>query len=207
MTKKVVLFVSRNKDNVNVEGFKSRKYAFLADIDQHNLKETFRRFVDDGVMGEASRFYVSVNTPDMGKVKKALLTKLINEDDVDLTNLNRIVTSLSAKEENALDHNWLFDIDTVNPVTIAEILNDLMFAIKTSLGDSYDPVTHKTYYTDTPNGFAYVTTFHFDARSVLAKWGDVVTLKKGAFLFMDMKVKGEEEEDEVEKVGDDETDE
>lgn len=196
MAKKVVFFVSRRKDNLNVAGFKPRNRGFLVDTDDFDAEKAFTRFVEEGVLGEASRYYVSVNTPDMKKVKKALLTKLINDDDEeDLLHVDRMVTSLAAKEENALNRNWLFDVDTPNPLALSEFRNDLIMAIRDSLGDDFDLDYHPILYTDTPHGGAFVTTFHFDTRSLLAKWGEVVTLKKGAALFMAIRRKMDVEEE------------
>ena len=47
----VVLFVSRNKDNAGVEGFKPRTHSFLTH-DPEACYDSFRKFVDEGVNGQ-----------------------------------------------------------------------------------------------------------------------------------------------------------
>lgn len=50
-TCKVVLFISRNKDNKDVENFKQRRFSFLIseERDGYDLGEEFTRFVNKGV--------------------------------------------------------------------------------------------------------------------------------------------------------------
>jgi len=50
-----VMFVSRNKDNREVKGFKERRMAFLSDRDPETLIPRFKRFTSDGVDGESCR--------------------------------------------------------------------------------------------------------------------------------------------------------
>ena len=58
---RVVLFISRNKDNSHVEGFKERKKAFVARFDgmiiPDWLEEEFNEFVKRGQPSEFSRMY------------------------------------------------------------------------------------------------------------------------------------------------------
>lgn len=57
----VVLFVSRNKDNKNLETFKERKVSFVTTKGFEEIKSQFQVFVNDGQVGEFSRMYVSIN--------------------------------------------------------------------------------------------------------------------------------------------------
>ena len=62
-----VLFVSRNKDNVDVENFKERRKAFVSTRTPEQLKADFDFFKNQGQPGETSRFYYSVNARDEKK--------------------------------------------------------------------------------------------------------------------------------------------
>ena len=54
--------VSRNKDNKGVLGFKQRTKSYLCyESEESKMIEKFNRFVSDGVHGEKSRLYRSVN--------------------------------------------------------------------------------------------------------------------------------------------------
>lgn len=64
--------VSRNKDNKGVLGFKQRTKAYLCyESEEAKIMEKFDRFVSDGVRGEKSRLYKSVNARNEEKTKKA----------------------------------------------------------------------------------------------------------------------------------------
>ena len=69
----VINFISRNKDNANIEGFKPRSKSFLTEgFLNKELDEKFKDFIEKGMDGEFSRFYVSINRVDETKVKKEL---------------------------------------------------------------------------------------------------------------------------------------
>ena len=78
-----VMFVSRNKDNRGVKGFKERRKAFLSDRDPETLIPRFKRFVRDGVDGEVCRFYRSANPRDLEKARKKLIVALVEADSPD----------------------------------------------------------------------------------------------------------------------------
>ena len=44
----VVLFISRNKDNKDIENFKERRKAFITTKTPEELETTFKHFVEDG---------------------------------------------------------------------------------------------------------------------------------------------------------------
>lgn len=166
---KVVLFASRNKDNVGVAGFHQRYRVFLTDKEPAELMDRFHQFVDAGVEGEFSRFYVSVNARDMGKVKKALVCKMVMEDNFDLTKLEAEAASVAMKAENAAEKHWLFDFD----------LDDAMQVLE--FADEVKKNSSCTYY-KTPHGYAVVAEHGFDTRALLEKWGEWVTLKRDDML-------------------------
>ena len=68
----VVLFVSRNKDNVGVENFEQRRMSFIThkEIDDSRLIRDFENFVSNGVPGETCRMYYSINARDTKKIYK-----------------------------------------------------------------------------------------------------------------------------------------
>ena len=78
----VALFVSRNKDNKYLPSFKERRKAFIYHASEGDkvLKE-FDNFVKQGVDGEMSRLYVSVNERDMKKTQQKLIHYLIDNQD------------------------------------------------------------------------------------------------------------------------------
>lgn len=92
---RVVVYVSRNKDNKGLVGYKSRRESYITKRTDEQIKEDFKIFVEDGVVDEVSRCYVSVNTRDEEKVKKELLIELIS-NDTELTTLDSKLASLAA---------------------------------------------------------------------------------------------------------------
>ena len=71
----VVLWVSRQKDNKDMEGFKERRKSFICTVDMIvHYAETFKKtFVNDGLPGELSRMYISVNARHMPTIRKQLM--------------------------------------------------------------------------------------------------------------------------------------
>lgn len=60
----------------------------------------FRVFVQEGVSGELSRFYISVNDRSHEKTYKALLHYLIDNPNIKLESIAGKVASIASKEEN-----------------------------------------------------------------------------------------------------------
>lgn len=175
---RVALFISRNKDNKDIEGFKERRKAFITKNDNDRLKEKFEYFVSEGVEGETSRLYVSVNARDEGKIRKALIIKLIEEDNLHIERIDSILAGISAESRNALTKRWLFDFDYDDNTKLNEFLADLR-----NCASDIDVGTYKT-----PHGYAVITDRGFDTRELLKKWNDV-TLKRDDMLIIDWKTK------------------
>ncbi len=97
---KVVLFVSRNKDNKLLVGFKERKKNFLTTKEPEELQKEFNAFVNDGLVGEVSRFYISVNSRDNEKIQQSLQHYLL-DNNVDMSKIDSKIASIAAKPENA----------------------------------------------------------------------------------------------------------
>lgn len=176
----VALFKSRNKDNRNIADFKSRKQVIFIDnsMSEDDLMKAFHDFVGQGVDGEVCRFYLAVNQRNYSKVKKALILKLIEDNNVKLTDLNSLVCSIAMKPENASEKKWLFDLDNADKVD--EFLADLQdMAGSDNLCELYK----------TPNGCHVIVEHGFDCRWLLEKYQDCVELKRDAMRYVMSSVK------------------
>lgn len=176
----VVLFVSRNKDNKDLENFSERRKAFNTTRTYEEMKHQFEAFVQEGLEGEMSRMYVSVNPRSNSKTFKALQHKMLDEQ-FNLATLPQRVAALAALKENAYDSkhlNWLFDFDPIEGKDLEEILNEFVsdvqkhhLATQTKKGEARPEMEVKTY--KTPNGYAVVVDQRFDTRELLEKWSNV----------------------------------
>lgn len=177
----IISFISRNKDNATIKGFKPRSKNFLTEnFPSKELDEKFKNFIEKGTYGELSRFYVSINRIDETKVKKELAKFLIDEaitpTNWKLKQIENKVVSLASKVENKLEKKWLFDCDTDLNTTLAfikEIPAEVEYEI------------HRT-----PHGFAVITSRGFDTREILKKYPDI-DLKRDAPLCYKWGFKGE----------------
>lgn len=158
---KVAFFVSRNKDNQDVVGFKERKETHFCQ-DVHELEEKFYKFAKEGKKGETSRFYVSVNDRDENKARKALVCALVMEE-VPLEKVKTKAVSLAMKPENAATKKWLFDFDCDDTKEFRDFLNDL--AQKEGTPTDFFEMWRKT-----KNGYAVVVAHGFDTRGFLDEW-------------------------------------
>jgi len=174
MPTNVVLFVSRNKDNKNITNFHERSTSFIThyNYDDEKLKSEFSKFVNEGVSGETSRMYYSVNERDTEKIYKDLLHFLIDEPAFDLCAMPSKLASIAAKNTNSKTKHWMFDFD-INDIALA---NEFVEDIKT-IDSGVEVSVHKT-----PNGYAIITDHGFDIRKLNKKWGNNVTLKRDDLL-------------------------
>jgi hypothetical protein len=156
-----VMFISRNKDNKNLEGFRERRLTFLSTRvnDEEYMARKFKSFVNDGIDGEMSRMYVSVNSRNVYKSKKELLHYLIdNMDSYNLAALDGIAVKIAMKREMAAEKKRLFDIDINDESKVNEFVNDLY-----DRGATKETVdVHKT-----PNGYAVVIERGVDLRGLV----------------------------------------
>ena len=193
----VNLFVSRNKENRDVADFHQRKEAFLATMDDEHVSSRFDSFVHAGVSGEVCRWYRSVDARKMGKVRKALITKLVNDDTVTLTNMDSLTASLAAKPENAATKFWLFDVDISDYNEQIAFLMDLKEAAhlqevpwNEENGEKPEyPFLVGTRIYKTPNGLGVVVYDGFNSLELLKKWEGKVELKRDAMAFLKRKKK------------------
>lgn len=170
----VVIFVSRNKDNRNIPGFKERHMSFVTTkpMNHESLQNLFIDFVNNGVAGETSRFYHSINHRDNDKIVKELMKYLIDNPETNVALLESKIASIAAHKENAKTKRWLFDFDIDDDEVANNFVNDIM---------SYDPLIKVEKY-KTPNGYAIITSHGFDTRGLLEKWPENVTLKRDSMI-------------------------
>lgn len=96
----VYLICSRNKDNKDLPNFKKRAKTILEykENEDRVIKE-FHRFAADGVPGEQTRLYRSVNSRNEEKIRKELIIRLLR-DKPSMTKLNRTLASVAQQIEN-----------------------------------------------------------------------------------------------------------
>lgn len=172
-----VLFVSRNKDNKWLndsiyEPFKPRTKSFVARVspfDISSLYDEFETFVNEGIDGEISRLYVSVNARDESKVRKDLMHELIDKPDFDLTKIDSKIASIAMKPVNRKTSHWLFDFDRRD--------FDLFYDFMTEVSEQTQILAQKP----TMNGYALVVAHGFDTREILKKY-PMATLKRDSML-------------------------
>lgn len=180
-TAKNILFISRNKDNKDIPGFKQRSMSFLSTEDETSLLQKFDTFCKQGLPGEVSRFYVSINERNMEKVNRSLIKYLLDNPDFDLSKIDQKIASIAGLSENAVTKYWLFDFDSAKVEDISDFLKDLM----KYAGNLYPDGPYKNYEIHpTKNGYAIITMTHFDTRELLEKWKNIVELKRDDMLLL-----------------------
>ena len=168
---------SRNKDNKNVPNFKERVNTILEykENEDRVIKE-FYRFAADGVPGESTRLYRSVNSKNEEKIREELIIRLLR-DKPSMTKLNRTLASVAQQVENRDESKWLFDFDVDDEEKVDDFVDDIYFY---SGIESHE--LHKT-----PHGYAIVVPYGFDTRELMEKWKNYdITLKKDRLLFLDV---------------------
>ena len=185
-----ILFVSRNKDNRDVENFNQRKKSFVSTKKPEDLLKEFEVFVNEGVDNEFSRFYVSINSRSNTKTFKALQHKMLDEE-FNLATMPQRIAAIASKTENAYEKNkWLFDFDPIENVDLEESLESFIEDVYQAYNETdnrkepLEVIKHKT-----PNGYAVITTQRFDTRKLMEKWKDNVELKRDDLLCYSWKTK------------------
>lgn len=184
---KTVLFISRNKDNKDVKGFKQRSQVFLTSEyttiqEEVNLLKDFNNFVDKGVLGETSRWYMSINERDSKKVNNKLIHYLIDHPEINPASIPAKSVSLAQSIECAITKKWLFDFDNENYEKLVEFKEDIHKIIN---GDKWEIVHYETM-----NGYAVIVPHGFDTRELLSKWNKeetIVEVKRDGMLLLDWK--------------------
>lgn len=171
----VVLFVSRNKDNKDIEGFTERRYSFITHqaIDSEVLVNQFKAFADSGVVGEMSRMYYSVNARNADKVYKEFVKFLVDNPDFDLCSIQPKIAGIAAKKECSAEKKWFFDFDIDSECEVEKFKNDIL-AIEQDSKKPIEVIVHKT-----PHGYAVETSRGFDVRPLYEKWDrSIIDLKR-----------------------------
>ena len=182
---RIALFVSRNKDNKEISGFKERREAFIIDthglrhdldIEINRMHKKFNEFVSRGVPGETCRLYLSVNDRNREKIKKNFIIELLKNDDYNLSNIKDILVSVAMKKENAVTKYWLIDYDREdNEEKVREFIEDMkeLTNYKEHPFDILNVIT-------TVHGWHIIISHGFDTRELLKKYGDFVSIQKDA---------------------------
>ena len=175
----VYLICSRNKDNKDVPNFKGRTKTVLEyKENEDSVIKEFHRFAVDGVPGEQTRLYRSVNSRNEEKIREELIIRLLR-DKPSMTTLNRTLASVAQQVENRDGRKWLFDFDVDDRTLMEKFVVDIH-------NISYIAWKHIETY-KTPNGYAVIVSHGFDTRELMEKWKDYdITLKKDELLFLDM---------------------
>lgn len=188
----VCLFVSRNKDNKDLEGFHERRRSFLAYGNSKNLDAKFNEFVSEGVKGEISRFYMSVNERDPDKVRKQLIIELLQNDDVKIGYISSIAAGVAAKHECGMTRKWMIDFDSKDQSKLKELMADIGNKLDSIFNSKDSKLTLKRIDAEllihpkpTINGYAVIVDNGFDTRGFSEKWGDIATIKKDDLLLVD----------------------
>ncbi len=161
------LFVSRNKDNKSLVNFKQRSKSFVSHKSPEKILPAFEKFINEGIEGEFSRMYFSINERDCEKTMQDLVVYLIQHPDFDLSKIQSLVASLADAKKNAASSLWLFDYDSTE--NLSSFLSEIPEGIDT------------TKVAKTVNGYAVIVEHGFDTRKILADF-PCVTLKRDAKL-------------------------
>jgi hypothetical protein len=191
-----VLFISRNKDNKDVQNFKPRRMAFTINdfekIYERKFQNEFLAFRDSGVQGEFVRAYITVNSRDVDKTRKALICAMVNDEDVSLSHIQAKVCALSMEKGMNTTKRWMFDVDTKDYEFVKQFIHELEedygFLKADTLDDfmKSDPTIEGMYFKQvSPNGYAILVNKGFDTRNILKDREDVVTLKRDDMIIID----------------------
>lgn len=181
----VYLIRSRNKDNKNIPNFKERAKTILEyKENEDKVIEAFRSFAANGVPGEQTRLYRSVNSRNEEKIREEFIIRLLRNKS-SMTRLNRTLASVAQQVQNRDESKWLFDFDVDDDKLAEDFKNDVRrFAYDNSDTFFYN---HEIEIHKTPHGYAIIVPHGFDTRELMKKWKDYdITLKKDELLFLDM---------------------
>ena len=178
----VYLICSRNKDNKDIPNFKERAKTILEyKENEEKVFDEFYRFAADGVPGEHTRLYRSVNSRNEEKIREELIIRLLR-DKPSMTKLNNTLASVAQQVGNRDESKWLFNFDVDDESLIEQFINDVNYA-------SYTPLRYIEKY-KTPHGYAIVVPHGFDTRKLMEKWKDFdSSIHKDSLLFLDMTVR------------------
>lgn len=177
---RVISFVSRPKDNIEVEGFVNRKTSFVSTITDEELTPIFEAWAKQGKKNEFSRMYVSLNKRNHKTVQLSLMHYLLDNQDLNLGSLDSRIAMIAAQSEHALESKYFYDFDS-NAEDLEEFLSDLAKAYEeTKQFNKKLPEEFKFSVRTTPNYYAVILEQRFKTDWVDEKWKELATLKKDA---------------------------
>lgn len=177
---RVISFVSRPKDNIEVEGFSSRKTSFISTMTDEELVPIFEAWAKQGKKNEFSRMYVSLNKRNHKTVQLSLMHYLLDNQDLNLGSLDSRIAMIAAQPEHALESKYFYDFDA-DAEQLKEFLSDLVTAYEeTKKINKKLTGEFKVSVLSTPNYYSVVLKERFKTDWVEEKWKDLVELKKDA---------------------------
>lgn len=177
---RVISFVSRPKDNTEVEGFVNRKTSFVSTITDEELTPIFEAWAKQGKKNEFSRMYISLNKRNHKTVQLSLMHYLLDNQDLNLGSLDSRIAMIAAQSEHALESKYFYDFDS-NAEDLEEFLSDLAKAYEeTKQFNKKLPEEFKFSVRTTPNYYAVILEQRFKTDWVDEKWKELATLKKDA---------------------------
>ena len=177
---RVISFVSRPKDNIEVEGFSSRKTSFISTMTDEELVPIFEAWAKQGKKNEFSRMYVSLNKRNHKTVQLSLMHYLLDHQDLNLGSLDSRIAMIAAQPEHALENKYFYDFDA-DAEQLKEFLSDLATAYEETKKIN-KKLTGEFKFTvrTTPNYYAVVLEERLKTDWVEEKWKGLVELKKDA---------------------------
>lgn len=177
---RVISFVSRPKDNIEVEDFSSRKTSFISTMTDEELVPIFEAWAKQGKKNEFSRMYVSLNKRNHKTVQLSLMHYLLDHQDLNLGSLDSRIAMIAAQPEHALESKYFYDFDA-DAEQLKEFLSDLAIAYEETKKINKKLTGEFTFSVrTTPNYYAVILEQRFKTAEVEEKWKDLVTLKKDA---------------------------
>lgn len=188
----VYSFISRNKDNKDVKGFRTRSKSILAyEEDFNKIEKEFKQWAAAGVPGEKTRLYRTLNSRSAEKIKENFMIHIIrNHPPMTTEHLSKSLASIAMKAENRAESMWIFDFDVDEEDAVDEFIEDIKQFTTIYWDENQEKIAMlgmdaKKY--KTPNGYAVVVPHGFDTRNLLEKWKEYdITLKKDDLLFLDI---------------------
>lgn len=177
---RVVSFVSRPKDNTEVECFINRKTSFISTMTDEELTPIFEAWAKQGKKNEFSRMYVSLNKRNHKTVQLSLMHYLLDNQDLNLGSLDSRIAMIAAQPEHALESKYFYDFDA-DAEQLKEFLSDLAIAYEETKKINKKLTGEFTFSVrTTPNYYAVILEQRFKTDWVDEKWKELVTLKKDA---------------------------
>ena len=176
---RVISFVSRPKDNTEVEGFINRKTSFVSTMTDEELVPIFEAWAKQGKKNEFSRMYVSLNKRNHKTVQHSIMHYLLDHQDLNLGSLDSRIAMIAAQPEHALESKYFYDFDS-DAEQLKEFLSDLATAYEETKKINKKLTGEFKFSRTTPNYYAVILEERFKTAEVEEKWKDLGTLKKDA---------------------------